>query len=360
MWIYLFIFSFVAFCGFFEVLRIERKVKWTLMLMAYILLALFSGLRGGVGYDYDTYEEIFDLAGNLSDWFNFGPGTSELHGEPGFLLIAQLHNTLGLSFNIFLLFFAFVTMFAIYKMQQKYGTFILAGLMIYVSRFYLFREFGQIRAGLAIAILVYGTSYLSEKRIRKYFLFIFIAALFHTIALLGIIFFFFNKIKITTRNLYILLGSAFILGSVNWLLLFLPLFELIFPATTFAAYFLWDMYAYTLGLTNPVLLAQTGFLLLFYHKRKILRSQILHYDIILKAYLFSTLWLAAFNQVAIIAGRTATVYATFEMIIVPSFVMLIKEKYIAYIMIVLYAAAIYILNLNKDFDVFVPYKTFLQ
>lgn len=360
MFIYLLIFFFVAACGFIEVLGVEPRVKQILAFLTLLLLALFAGLRGFVGYDYETYKEIFNLSGNLSTWLNPQTTNSKLHGEPGFLLLTALFNTLGLSFNAFLLFFACITMYAIYKMQKKYGPMMLAGLLIYVSRFYLFREFGQIRAGLAIAILLYGTTYLADGRKWKYFFYIFSSFLFHSIGLLGIIFFFFHKIRITTKKLYGLLIFAFLLGAVNWILPLFPIFEMIFPAQIFAAYFLWDFYAYPLGLANPVLLAQTGFLLLFYHNRHALSKHIPYYDLILKAYLFSTLWLAAFNQIAIIAGRTATVYATFEMIIVPSFVLLIKEKHVAYLLIVLYATVIYVLNLSKDMDVFVPYKTFLQ
>ena len=73
-------------------------------------------------------------------------------------------------------------------------------------------SFTQVRQYIAIAIFLYATKYITEKKKIKYFLSICIAALFHKTALIYLPIYFIGNIKLTKRKyiLIALLGFVFV------------------------------------------------------------------------------------------------------------------------------------------------------
>ena len=90
----------------------------------------------------------------------------------------------------------------------------LLGLCDYIGRFLLNRDFTQMRSSLCILIVMYGTKYILEKKMWKFFLIILIAYQFHHMALIGLPFYFFNLIKFKKWHLWTGIALAMILSQV--------------------------------------------------------------------------------------------------------------------------------------------------
>lgn len=97
---------------------------------------------------------------------------------------------------------------------------------------------------------------------------------------------------------------------------------------------------YSATLANPMIYYQCLFLLLFTFYENKLKGKIKYYYLIRSAYFYSTFLLIILYDYAIIAGRTSTIFATYEMIIVPSLLFVLKgslKKFYLCFLLVLYS-----------------------
>jgi hypothetical protein len=84
--------------------------------------------------------------------------------------------------------------------------------------------------------------------------------------------------------------------------------------------------AWSNDLSNPMIYYQCAILLIFTFYEKKLSNFTPHYYTLRNAYFYSTLLLIILCQYAIIAGRTSTIFATYEMMMVPMFIMLFNKR----------------------------------
>ena len=157
-----------------------------------MILAIF---RYGSGPDYFSYQYLFErLRSNVLDELFYGLDSQEY----GFRLIGAFLKQLGFTYQLYLAFFAILSLFYIYKISLKYSQNPTLSLTLYYSFYYFVWSYSAIRQGLVMAIGIY---YLLEaiklNKIRKFVVIVLLLSFVHTSAL--ILFFITPCIETTSR-----------------------------------------------------------------------------------------------------------------------------------------------------------------
>lgn len=331
-------------------IKTSKQFKGYLYIVLFVLLFFLIALRDNIGTDYGAYVNIYNYYNS-----NFNQNVPR---EEAFKMINFLSKNLFDNYYVMFAIMGFISMLFLFIGVANYTNYIFISLGIYFVRFYFLRDFNQIRQGVACTIILYSTLFLSDKNKKKYFLYVIIATLFHRVALIGFVAYFFNLyIKESRRKIYVmLLFSIFISLLPMQKIIYLLSFNLIDPA-----YFFDEINAFTLGLFNPTTLMQFFILVVFVNLENALKNRQKNYYVLRNLYTLSTLILVSLNQLAVIAGRVSTVYATLEIIIIPSFIYCFKNKIIVSLLIFLYIIVMFYINvylrLGADYW---PYRSILE
>lgn len=167
------------------------------------IITLTAICRYNVGYDYGTYYNLIVNESHELIWLLFSP-LSALIAE-----IAIYYHSPQLLFIIF----GIPTYILIFSTFKKYSSRYALSVLMFLSLDY-FGTLSTIRQALAVAITFYAFRYVKEKKILKYSLFIALASLFHTSAIIAIIIYWlprlqFNKLIIGCIVGYMLKAVAF-------------------------------------------------------------------------------------------------------------------------------------------------------
>ena len=322
----------VAFAIFYIVcmaleLQKNPKPKRVFLTVSCLFLACLSGLRGLGWPDTEVYVNVFGMTPNI---FNYDFGDVPVgYQEKGFYLIGTIVKLFTSNWMIYLLIISLLTFFFLEKGLNELSVYPLIGLCTYVARFMMGRNYMQIRAGLAYAILMIAIVYIYRKDWKRYFLIVFIAWSLHRSAALAVpLYFFCNWFKIDRKWVLIILGASFLVGIFGQGVIHGYVED---NATDL------DVVKYTeqggendlfesKGMANPMLYYQTLLLLLytFYEKKIAVRDR--YYYVIRTAYLYSTAFLICFCTYKVISARTSSMFATLEFTIVPSLIFMFSKR----------------------------------
>jgi hypothetical protein len=287
-------------------------------LFAAALLGFLAGGRLDYGVDYEEYRIIFDSVPFLWTFFDQG-ALLDIHGEYVFLFLSTAFKSIGLGFEAFALFFAFLTVSTNIYAFRKFALPLSVFVLLYFSHNFLLKEMGQIRHGLSSAILLLSFYYLTRKRIGLYVLFTLIASLFHAAALIFIC----ASLAIRTRFslLFVFVALSFIIGSTGWLNASINLFGSYLPSRVVE--YVGSEYHQNIGLNNPQTIKQLFFSIIFYimyldiSKRKLSISPITVNLLAgsLKVYILSVVFLNTLVEFDLIARRLASYFSIVEPLI---------------------------------------------
>lgn len=290
-----------------------------------VIVAIIIGNRNPMTWS-DTgvyYMEFIENVKPLTEMSSYdGPVN---YGEMGFYYIGVIAKTLSNSSTFYFTLVSAITMLCLYLGIKKYSIFPFIALYVYLGRF-IGRNTIQIRAAIAIAIVIWGTIYVTKRQLWKYLLVVYIASRFHTSAYLAFPLYFMGYIKIKPWYIYVgILASLFIAvgfgGAIRNILAESDI------ANEWARSYVQDgsEKAYSNSLSNPVIWYQIFILFMWTSFERKLSQLTEHYYTIRNAYFYSTVLIIVLYQLAILAGRTSTVFATYEMIMIPLFPMLFKN-----------------------------------
>lgn len=304
----------------------KRDARYMLMLSCFVVAAL-TGFRDPNAWpDASGYMANFLYNTNTLSTFSF---TDRPYGfsEFGFHFLGIIVKTFTENGTIYFLFIAFLSFLFIYLSLEKYGFYPLIGLAIYIGRFMIGRNYCQIRAGLAIAIVIFGTQYITKQKLWKFLLVVLIAYQFHHSAILALPVYFMNKVEIKHWHIYVGIAIAFIAAAFygGAIKNFVQGSDYI---NDMASSYVQEgsEKAYSQTLANPMIYYQVIILFIFTYLEDKLKKITEHYYTIRNAYFVSCLLLIVLVQYAILAGRTSTVFATYEMIMIPMLVMLFNKR----------------------------------
>jgi len=301
-----------------------REKQQRLMLIVCVILAFLAGTRNPDRWA-DTWVYVRDFLSYSPPLYDYSVVAPYGYDEKGFHFLGSIVKTFTDDYVAYLLFVSAITFYVLYYDFKKYCIIPLLGVCDYVARFYLNRNFIQIRSALAIAIVIFAIQYAFNKDWRRYFLFIFIAYLFHHSSLIAVPFYFFNKIKFKKWHVVFGLVLAMI-ASVTLAPAIRDTVEQYSSDLQYEAYVGEEYQQADIGLRNPMIWLQLFLLLYFTFFEKRLKQFSEYYYLFRNAYFYSTLILITFSQYTALSGRTSTMFATVEIAMVPILAMSFKKN----------------------------------
>ena len=317
--------------------------KRRLLILTCFVLVVLAGIRDLTWADTEVYYASFQV---------FTPTISELtqysqpygYSEKGFFYLGVIVKSFTSSVTVYFLFVSFLTFFFLYKAFDKYCYYPFLGVCAYVSRFYLARNFMQIRAGLSYAIILTAVQYITKRDWKRYFAIVFIAYLFHHSALVAVPLYFLCMIDIKKWHIVLGLSVAFVIAAFysNFVRSLIADSASDLNVDTYVD----EGYQREWGLSNPMIYFQTFLLLVYTFTEDRMRLTTNHYVAIRNAYFYSTLILITLSCYTALSGRVSSIFATLEMVIIPSIALAFfkKDRWIAFVAMGVALAAIFYMN----------------
>lgn len=314
---------------FADMINMTNMYRKFLFLTLCVSAALISALRNGSGFDYSSYVNIFDAVPNLIDLIN---DYELLYVEPlrfvenGFLLVIA---TVKMFFDDVVVLFAivsFATLSFYYKAIPRLNRYVFASFFLYISMIFLFKEMGQIRHGLALALALYSVLYLVNKKYREFILINLIAVCFHK-AVLGIFFLLAVKGHTWSKR-----ESLVSIAVATVFLLFDPAKKII----NYALFFGEDSRLYYV-MNNDSLLGEVSVeklvvpflivIMMIFAKGR-MRECTDIYNVEMSMMIFGLLTLTFFHSYKELAQRLSSVYLIAEIIILPQLTIGVSKNYL--------------------------------
>ena len=300
-----------------SIIDLFRNKSYRLVL--FIILFVFSlvvGFRGTLGPD--TWNYIYSWKNvPLLSYLDLSKVYVIDYNEPGFLFLSSLIKTICNNVDFYFCAISGLTVFFLYKSICRYSyIYPLIAFVYYCARFMLFRDINQIRAALAIAIVIYSIQYIGRDW-KKYFSVVLLASSIHYTSILALPCFFLWKIRLSKKQIVqilicvfgiTLLMSLTIRQTLQYITLIIGMKESYTAETSF--------YSQGMGLSNPMIYFQIIILLLYTYLEDDLKGYEFYY-LFRNLYLISTVILILFSSFLVISARLSTIYATLEMFILP-------------------------------------------
>lgn len=168
--------------------------------LAFLIIFLFTGLRYNFGADYPGYKVTFDTISAYTSLFSIDK--SQFVAETGWLILCYIFKPIGF-FGMVLVLSAFIC-YTYYSLIKKYVEpgYYWMGVAVYcfMTEIMLI-QFSALRQAVAIAIFLFASRYLLEKRSPiKYVLCILLAGTIHSSAYFMLIFVMFAFYKDWNNN----------------------------------------------------------------------------------------------------------------------------------------------------------------
>lgn len=189
----------------------QKSNKVNLVIIPILLLTLLAGLRDRyVGTDTWTYTQPFNPN------YDNTALVLDANVEYGYQIFVYLINYLTNDYYWYLISIALIIITLMVYSIKKYSIDYILSVYIYITfGFYTFL-FNTVRQAIALAILFYGVKFFLDKKIIKYLLLVFIAALFHVSAWIMIPFYFLvhSKIRFEVKAISTFISSAILSSMV--------------------------------------------------------------------------------------------------------------------------------------------------
>lgn len=339
LYIFFYIFALIAE-------QLKQKDKQMLLMLTCVVMVLLAGFRNPYMWaDTPVYVMSFeDYTKPLYDWSQLDEPFG--YSEYGFYFLGVIFKTFSSNTTAYLTFIAALTFIFMYKDFKRYCYYPLFGVAAYISRFYLARNFLQIRAGLSYAIILWAVQYISKRDWKRYFFWVFVAYQFHTSALIAIPLYFLCMINIKKWHIWTGIAVAFILGGVFTGFMRGLVAEY---ASDIASTYVQDDYQREWGLLNPVIYFQLAVLYLYTQNEEVLKYTSEDYYTMRTAYFYSTFILISLSMYTALSGRTSSMFSTLEMAIIPAILNTFskRNRSIGYVGLGIVLSAIFYMNISK-------------
>lgn len=325
--------------------RLTIKSRKQILFLSGTILIIFAGLRGiGVDNDYQAYVNFFDQTPKINHLFtNSSTSFLKLKIEPTMILMISAVKSIssnGIPLIIFL--YALFSVTLKLKAITKITDYILPSVLIYFSTTFLLHDMTQIRAGLAAGFLLLSIPEILQKNATKYYMYIFIAVLFHYSAIVFAPFYFFNTKKINKTIYVLLLVTPIILSILHYQPINLLLnFDLGIYSTKIKNYVIGQSWLkFKINLFNFAILSQiliSVFFIFFCEKTKN------KYTVILtKINCFGIVFFYLLSDIPVLAFRISEIFGIVQIILIPFIIYIIKPKALSEAIVILFSIAFFL------------------
>ena len=152
--------------------------KCYLILVAAALVAMAT-LRYSIGFDYFSYQEIFEKIAAAS-WAELPAAFGEF---PGYALINKIVAMLGGSYRVLLLVCNLFMTWAVFHVIRKYSSMPWMGVFLYITLQFFAHSMNLLRQSIAATVLLLGYGFLRDRKPLPYLAVVLAAASIHYSAL---------------------------------------------------------------------------------------------------------------------------------------------------------------------------------
>lgn len=171
----------------------QRPMKAVIFFVVSVLV-LVAGLRYRVGADYVYYYTSYD---------GFKKAELNIFDEPGYKILAKISEKIYDDPATVLFLAAFITVSLMTVTVIRNSDMYWISILLYIFLGEWSGCFNGVRQYLAIAILFAGHGYIKKKKFWHWLMIVFVAMLFHITAIIGIVFYFYPRIKVSLKNIFL-------------------------------------------------------------------------------------------------------------------------------------------------------------
>ncbi len=213
--VFTFLFVFMAVSSYLELYVLKKKTPFFLII-AGVLMIIFSGFRYFVGADYPIYRNLysgFSLYTTYKDVLDkalFIPTSEQI--EWIYVFINKILFDLGSPF--YMVTFVMVLMSISLKFTTIYQNlaYPVLGAFMYFLPLYFFFFSGQIRQGMGVAICVFSYRYIKARNLPMFLLMMYIALGFHKTAVAFLPAYWVVKIPMNKARIIVVIVIAILLS----------------------------------------------------------------------------------------------------------------------------------------------------
>lgn len=311
---YYIVFSVLVLFSWLNLFQKVEKLKiW--YFFTFLLLLFFAGLRYKVGFDYDNYNTMTKyVAMNL-----------QIFVEPLFWLIIKVTQFVSEEYTFFIFLIALFSVSLKFKFLYNYSFFPLVSILLYFSRIYLNADFGQLRQGLALGIILFTYPTLINKNLMHFSLLVVGAALIHASAILFFPVYFIANRSFSRKFIIILISIAMFIATIDLKAVLVQTFQAILPSGLAGKLLFYSTTEEELGITLSVILRLLMILFsITYFWKEIKGNQ--NIKIIFNIYFYGYIFYLLFNSLPQLGGRGSIYFQQFELLLFPFLLYFIKDR----------------------------------
>lgn len=313
-----------------------------------IYLICISGFRVGVGTDYWTYKEMYEI---------WAP-TAAIEGssDTGFLIFMKILHNFSMNSQLMFMVTSIIINVCIILTIKNYSQKFELSMLFYIITFIYYATFNGLRQSMSIAIAFAGTKYLLNRDWKKYFIIISFASLIHQSTLIMIpIYFIVNRKFKSKFNLYMCIGFLLALIFYNGFL------DGLFSTLEGTNYGEYKEFVSVKGEGANILRFLVQFIplgLIFIYGKEIIDDNDKDFNIILNLSLLGILFMMLALRHWIFA-RLTTIFNLYYLFVIPKVIDLGKDKkmkrLLCYVMTICYIAFTWLLLIRGESNI-LPYR----
>lgn len=202
---YFVVFIFLGLGSIFEQLSKNKRTRENIFIFSLLLLILFFGLRGYIGYDWYSYKPNFD---KLDGFQIFGSGY-----ELGFQFYTALIKTFTNNYSVYNFINTLVDFVILFLVIKRYSKSPILSLLIFFGVYGVALEIDMLRNAKSIMLFLLSIKYIEKREILKFAGLNILGILFHSSSILYLPMYFILNIKWNKKFILFL----FILGNIYYL-----------------------------------------------------------------------------------------------------------------------------------------------
>ena len=339
----LLLFLFSIFSLLALVIPVKYKYRYVLFSFLGFILVMVASLRSEVGNpDYPVYRLLYEDA-------KTGGAIVEL----SYVYFSHLISFIFGDFFYLILTYACLAIYFKLLAIRQVTELLFLSLAVYVSYFFILHEMIQIRVGVASAFLLLCVKPIYDRNLKKFLFFFFLAVFFHVSSLIILPLWFLGKFKGKLNIIFLIL-----MVPVSYCIYFINVTILNFIPIPYVQEKL-DIYMQLQELEAADFLTKinvfnyvfVGKIFIFYfllYKHKLLTDNNKYTMILLNIYALSLFMYPALAMMPVLAGRISEFFGAVEIILIPFLYYIIRPRYIAVILILVWSLGILMVNLFKS------------
>lgn len=216
--------------SFFDITTMNFQIKgmvYGCLFMFMLLICLFR--PSDFGYDYGAYVDIFYASPSFDDLIvdNKNLDYRVEFVEKGFLLFLSIIKVFTTD-SIYMFFItAFLSLGLYFSSIRKYTSLWYMGVLVYIAIAFFHKEVGQIRHGLAMAIMFYSLRYVVSEHYKKFICAYIISCFIHVSLLPSIIVLLYKKVYLSKNKIIFFISFCCILYFTSNIQFFMYILELL-------------------------------------------------------------------------------------------------------------------------------------